>query len=309
MVPVVATERRNAVPFPTTWSPQSPLGIQGLSGHAPVPHSAHSATSTCWYHPVAVDGGAITDPLQPTRYALQWRRIQRLQWPHVLQMCARHQPLQLEPEVLYIVPTRFPYSVFLLLTDKRLILISTSMMDYATCEQYIEFAMRLHRPLWSIAKHIPANFQPHISTNNTHLGHLGRSLAAQGLPTFGEFLKHVSHTFDSINRAFTTHHLHITPSHVVTNLDSDLQSIHWLRPQVSPLPPSVSAGTTTDPPGPSDCAWTRLLGASRAARLEAAHARWRARPEVAATWLDAVLVSPVTWGEMIKAARRPQRDL
>ena len=81
-------------------------------------------------YPVAVDGQLVSAARrQPEHYALTWRRMQRLQWPHLLQMCARHHPLTLEPEVLYVLPPRFPYPVFLLLTtDRQLLLLSASVM-------------------------------------------------------------------------------------------------------------------------------------------------------------------------------------
>jgi hypothetical protein len=128
----------------------------------------------------------------------------------------------------------------------------------------------------------------------------------QGLPTMGELLKLLSGVGTTMSRNFSTHHLHITPSCVISNLDSDLPSVHVLSPRTvatmrAAATSSVDEREFVDP-------WTALFGATRAAQLSNAEAAWRALPAVAAALppQDCVLVSPVTY---VDAVIRASRDL
>ena len=121
-------------------------------------------------------------------------------------------------------------------------------------------------------------------------------LPIQGLPTLGELLKLLSGVGTSISRNFSTHHLHITPSPVISNLDSDLPSVHVLSPRTAATMRTAAHDRAFADP------WTTLFGPDRAAQLCRAEAAWRAQPAVAAASppQDCVIVSPVTYVGMLQ---------
>jgi hypothetical protein len=141
-------------PYPTTKIHSfDPLRRLPPSGHAEALVPIANAPAASWLSR-AVTGRCVDGrSADGAEYKLLWRRIQRLQWPHLLQVrllsltfylsnstirfvavvlfqvFARQQPLLLEREVLYVLPPRSAYPVYLLLNENdEMILISASMM-------------------------------------------------------------------------------------------------------------------------------------------------------------------------------------